>query len=67
MIPHFRLPRRSLTASDPPVSLDENAEPTVTTLRIRVENRKITEAEWFVIDTNKIRHVYSIMFYPPND
>jgi hypothetical protein len=23
--------------------------------------------EWLLIDTNKIRHVYSSMFYPPND
>jgi hypothetical protein len=30
-------------------------------------SRRNTFAEWFVIDTNKIRHVYSTMFYPPND
>jgi len=30
-------------------------------------SRRNAFAEWFVIDTNKIRHVYSTMFYPPND
>ena len=30
-------------------------------------SRRNAFAEWFVIDTNKIRHVYSAMFYPPND
>jgi hypothetical protein len=30
-------------------------------------SRRNAFAEWFVIDTNKIRHVYSSMFYPPND
>ena len=30
-------------------------------------SRRNTFAEWFVIDTNRIRHVYSTMFYPPND
>lgn len=30
-------------------------------------SRRNAFAEWFAIDTNKIRHVYSTMFYPPND
>ena len=30
-------------------------------------SRRNAFAEWFVIDTNKIRHVYSAMYYPPND
>ncbi len=30
-------------------------------------SRRNAFAEWFVIDTDKIRHVYSTMFYPPND
>lgn len=30
-------------------------------------SRRNVFAEWFMIDTNKIRHVYSAMFYPPND
>jgi hypothetical protein len=30
-------------------------------------SRRNAFAEWFVIDTNKIRHVYSTMFYPAND
>jgi len=30
-------------------------------------SRRNAFAEWFVIDNNKIRHVYSAMFYPPND
>jgi hypothetical protein len=30
-------------------------------------SRRNAFAEWFAIDTNKIRHVYSVMFYPPND
>lgn len=30
-------------------------------------SRRNAFAEWFEIDTNKIRHVYSAMFYPPND
>jgi hypothetical protein len=30
-------------------------------------SRRNAFAEWFVIDNNKIRHVYSTMFYPPND
>ena len=30
-------------------------------------SRRNAFAEFFVIDTNKIRHVYSAMFYPPND
>jgi hypothetical protein len=30
-------------------------------------SRRNAFAEWFEIDTNKIRHVYSTMFYPPND
>ena len=30
-------------------------------------SRRNAFAEWFVIDSNKIRHVYSAMFYPPND
>lgn len=30
-------------------------------------SRRNAFAEWFVIDTEKIRHVYSAMFYPPND
>jgi len=30
-------------------------------------SRRNAFAEWFVIDTSKIRHVYSTMFYPPND
>ncbi len=30
-------------------------------------SRRNAFAEWFIIDTNKIRHVYSTMFYPPND
>ncbi len=30
-------------------------------------SRRNAFAEWFEIDTNKIRHVYSAMYYPPND
>jgi len=30
-------------------------------------SRRNAFAEWFVIDTNKIRHVYSAMYYPPNN
>jgi hypothetical protein len=30
-------------------------------------SRRNAFAEWFVIDTSKIRHVYSAMYYPPND
>jgi hypothetical protein len=30
-------------------------------------SRRNAFAEWFVIDTNKIRHVYSSMYYPAND
>ena len=30
-------------------------------------SRRNSFAEWFVIDTNKIRHVYSAMYYPAND
>lgn len=30
-------------------------------------SRRNAFAEWFVIDNNKIRHVFSAMFYPPND
>src|SRR5579862_3652528 len=30
-------------------------------------SRRNAFAEWFVIDTNKIRHVYSAMYYPPDD
>jgi hypothetical protein len=30
-------------------------------------SRRNAFAEWFIIDTSKIRHVYSSMFYPPND
>ena len=30
-------------------------------------SRRNAFAEWFMIDNNKIRHVYSTMFYPPND
>lgn len=30
-------------------------------------SRRNAFAEWFVIDNNKIRHVYSTMFYPPNE
>jgi hypothetical protein len=30
-------------------------------------SRRNAFAEWFVIDTNKIRHVYSAMYYPAND
>jgi len=30
-------------------------------------SRRNAFAEWFVIDSNKIRHVYSAMYYPPND
>jgi hypothetical protein len=30
-------------------------------------SRRNAFAEWFLIDTGKIRHVYSAMYYPPND
>jgi hypothetical protein len=30
-------------------------------------SRRNAFAEWFIIDTNKIRHVYSAMYYPAND
>ncbi len=30
-------------------------------------SRRNAFAEWFEIDTNKIRHVYSAMYYPAND
>ena len=30
-------------------------------------SRRNAFAEWFTIDNNKIRNVYSTMFYPPND
>jgi len=30
-------------------------------------SRRNAFAEWFAIDNNKIRHVYSAMYYPPND
>ena len=51
-----------MRALDGPV--EEGAASALVTLRIKVENREITEAEWFFIDDAKIRTVHTSMFYP---